>query len=166
MPGVTDPRPTCRIARLENWIRNERRMKITLIHPPIDDPTLPYHSTAYLAGNLVGNGFTDVAMRDLNIEFVNYCLEPTVVEAFYKDGERRLGELGRRTHLNLIEQKEYLGLWKWQPIDPGNLRRAVHQLRKREVFLDYPSYVERVSLLNCYFGFFGVLSYAAAIFKF
>ncbi len=141
-------------------------MKITLIHPPIDDPTLPYHSTAYLAGNLVGNGFTDVAMRDLNIEFVNYCLEPTVVEAFYKDGERRLGELGRRTHLNLVEQKEYLGLWKWQPMDPGNLRRAVHQLRKREVFLDYPSYVENASLLNRYFGFLGVLSYPAAIVNF
>lgn len=113
-------------------------MKITLIHPPIDDPTLPYHSTAYPAGNLVHNGFTDVAMRDLNIEFVNYCLEQKIVETFYEDGEKRLGELGRRSHLNLIEQKEYLDLWKWQPIDPGNLRLAVSQLRTRETFLDYP----------------------------
>jgi hypothetical protein len=141
-------------------------MKITLIHPPIDDPTLPYHSTAYLAGNLVRNGFTDVAMRDLNIEFVNYCLEQTIVEGFYRDGERRLGELGRRSHLNLVEQKEYLDLWKWQPIDPGNLRRAVHQLRKRETFLDYSSYVENVNLLNRYFGFLGVLSYPASIVTF
>jgi anaerobic magnesium-protoporphyrin IX monomethyl ester cyclase len=137
-----------------------------LIHPPIDDPTLPYHSTAYLAGNLVRNGFTDVAMRDLNIEFVNYCMEQAVVKTFYKDGEQRLEELGRRTHLNLVEQKEYLELWKWQPIDPGNLRRAVHQLRKRETFLDYPSYVENVKLLNRYFGFLGALSFPATIVNF
>jgi anaerobic magnesium-protoporphyrin IX monomethyl ester cyclase len=141
-------------------------MKITLIHPPIDDPTLPYHSTAYLAGNLVHNGFTDVAMRDLNIEFVNYCLEQGIVEAFYRDGEKRLEELGRRSHLNLIEQKEYLDLWKWQPIDPGNLRLAVNQLRTRDTFLDYPSYVENVRLLNRYFGFLGVLSYPSAIINF
>ena len=54
-------------------------MKITLMHPPLDDPTLPYHSTAYLMGHLIHNGFTQVFTRDLNIEFVNYCLQEKVV---------------------------------------------------------------------------------------
>lgn len=141
-------------------------MKITLIHPPIDDPTLPYHSTAYLTGNLVRNGFTDISMRDLNIEFVNYCLEREVVDAFQADGERRLVELGRRAHLDLVEQKEYLDLWKWQMIDAAALQQAAQQLRKRETFLDYASYVENVKLLNRYFGFLGALSYPAAIVNF
>ena len=41
-------------------ILRKRDMNITLAHPPLDDPTLPYHSTAYLAGHLAHNGFRDV----------------------------------------------------------------------------------------------------------
>jgi hypothetical protein len=59
-------------------------MNITLIHPPLDDPTLPYHSTAYLAGHLNHNGFSNVVMRDLNVEFVNYCITEPAVSFFYE----------------------------------------------------------------------------------
>src|SRR3954454_20593781 len=51
-------------------------MKLVLVHPPLDDPTIPYHSTASLAGPLVHCGFTDVAIRDVNIELVNWTFEP------------------------------------------------------------------------------------------
>jgi len=54
-------------------------MRLTLVHPPFDDPTLPYHSTAYLTGHLMHTGFHEVATRDLNIEFINYALEEASV---------------------------------------------------------------------------------------
>jgi hypothetical protein len=41
-------------------------MKIVLIHPPLDDPTIQY-ATAYLAGHLRAKGLDDVVMRDVNI---------------------------------------------------------------------------------------------------
>jgi hypothetical protein len=68
--------------------RYEVRMQLTLIHPPFDDPTLPYHSTAYLAGHLMHCGFSEVVTRDLNIEFINYALEEASVESFYSEPEQ------------------------------------------------------------------------------
>ena len=138
-------------------------MKITLIHPPIDDPTIPYHSTAYLAGHLIHSGFPDVVMRDLNIEFVNYCLEEESIDRFYTEGENRLGKLGRRPELHLLEQEEFLGLWRCQRIENQKLRRAANQLRQHESFLDYSTYLENVNLLDGYFRFLGALSYPAGI---
>lgn len=141
-------------------------LKITLIHPPIDDPTIPYHSTAYLAGHLIHNGFTDVVMRDLNVEFVNYCLEEATINAFYTEGEDRLQGFATRPELNLLEQAEFLGLWKNQRLDATDLLRSADQLRKKESFLDYPLYGDKIRLLDRYFGFLGALSYPATISNF
>ncbi len=69
-------------------------MRVTLVHPPFDDPTLPYHATAYLAGHLAANGFTDVATRDVNVEFVNWCLEESVLLWISFSPKRALGRLG------------------------------------------------------------------------
>jgi len=99
-------------------------MKITLMHPPLDDPTLPYHANAYLKGHLLHNGFTDVSMRDINVEFVNYCMEEPIVEAFYAEGERRLGGLGRRNALNFREQEEFYAPWATKRI-PGSMIQQV-----------------------------------------
>jgi hypothetical protein len=38
-------------------------MKITLIHPPLDDPTIPYHSFDLPRWTFAHNGFKDVAMQ-------------------------------------------------------------------------------------------------------
>jgi hypothetical protein len=51
-------------------------MKLLLVHPSLDDPTLPYHSTAYLKGHLPPMGLQMWKMRDINVEFVNYTFEP------------------------------------------------------------------------------------------
>jgi hypothetical protein len=47
----------------------------------LDDPTVPYHSTAYLKGHLAANGFDDVTLRDVNVEYVNWLLRPDTVAA-------------------------------------------------------------------------------------
>jgi anaerobic magnesium-protoporphyrin IX monomethyl ester cyclase len=138
-------------------------MKITLIHPPLDDPTLPYHSTAYLAGHLHHNGFKDVAMRDLNVEFVNYCITEPAVNFFYEESERRLADFRSMAGMNLLQQEEYLDLWRQRRIEAGDLAIAARQLRARESFLDYSTYLKSVDLINRYFGFLGSLAFPSAI---
>lgn len=142
-------------------------MRITLTHPPLDDPTLPYHSNAYLMGHLVHNGFTDVSMRDINIEFVNYCLEERNVEHFYDEGERRLRDFGRRDALSFREQEEFYGLWTTNRIDGQSLQQAAKDFRNREAFLDFQErYLKNVNMVNRYFGFLGALSYPSEIANF
>ncbi len=138
-------------------------MKITLIHPPLDDPTIPYHSTAYLAGHLNHSGFADVRMRDLNIEFVNYCLEPNIVNAFYAEGESRLRVHGQADYLGFQEQEQYYSLSVAPRVDAAELQQAAMALRKHDTFLDYSTYVASVNRLTAYFGFLGALSYPADI---
>jgi hypothetical protein len=99
-------------------------MKITLMHPPLDDPTLPYHSTAYLTGHLAQNGFTDVSMRDVNVEFVNYCMEPQSVQHYYADAERLIREFEQKPELSFSEQEEYYVLWATSRIEPDEIGRA------------------------------------------
>src|SRR5207248_5180867 len=141
-------------------------MKITLMHPPLDDPTLPYHSTAYLMGHLIHNGFTQVFTRDLNIEFVNYCLQEKVVNRFFDEGERYLRDLGNHGHLDLLQQDQFINLWAHERIDAQALGTAAALIRSRESFLDYDSYLGNVKLLNRYFSYLGALSYPAGISNF
>lgn len=138
-------------------------MKITLLHPPIDDPTMPYHSTAHLCGHLRYNGFTDASTRDINAEFVNYCLEKATVRAFHDEGERRLWRLSHAAELNLIQQLEFVELWSAQGAMPDELARATTTLRTTGRFLDYEEYVASVRCLNRYFAFLGTLCFPAGI---
>ncbi|HLG13552.1 MAG TPA: radical SAM protein [Blastocatellia bacterium] len=138
-------------------------MKTLLLHPPMDDPTLPYHSMAYLAGHALHNGFTNVSMRDVNVEFVNYCLEEDSVLSFYEEWERRLSHLESRSELNFREQEEYYGLWVHNKLDFAELSKAVDGFRSKEAFLDFPAYLKRVNLMLAYFGFIGALSYPSEI---
>jgi anaerobic magnesium-protoporphyrin IX monomethyl ester cyclase len=138
-------------------------MRITFLYPPLDDPTMPYHAGAYLRGHLKKNGFRDVSVRDLNIEFVCYCLEEATVRRFYNDADRRLTGYGKKSELTALEQLEYIALWGHQFIEPETLQQAAHRLRSKDLFLDYPQYVNSVRLLNRYFAFLGCLSFPAAI---
>lgn len=134
-------------------------MKITLMHPPLDDPTLPYHSTAYLKGHLSANGFDDVSMRDINIEFVNFCLEEGNVNAFYEEGERRYRALRDKPRLDYRQQEEFFSFWSANPIPAGEIGRAAASFRNLETFLDWPAYIQNVNTLIRYFNFLGFLGH-------
>ena len=141
-------------------------MKITLLYPPIDDPTMPYHGNAHLLGMLRANGFEDSRTRDLNVEFVNYCMEEAVVTQFHEEREARLASFSARTDLSFAEQDEYLMLWQYEPIAPHRLTEAAEQIRCKETFLDYPLYVANVELIQRYFRFIGHLCFPAEIYNF
>jgi len=138
-------------------------MNIVLVHPPLDDPTLPYHSSAYLTGHLLKNGFSDVIARDINIEFVNYCLLEESVKLFQDEAERRRAKFEHRSKLSFIEQDQFLDGLAASRIEPARIQRAARELRTRETFLDYPTYLSNVDVLNRYFGFLGSLSYPIGV---
>ncbi len=138
-------------------------MNITLVHPPLDDPTIPYHSTAYLAGHLIHSGFRDVALRDLNIEFVNWCLEEKVIESFHQEAERRLRGFEERDSLGLTEQEEYLNLWSHPPMSFPELTRAAEGLRQTEAFLDFTEYRKNIGTLLHHFRLLGALGFPSEV---
>jgi radical SAM family protein len=138
-------------------------MRLTLIHPPLDDPTQPYHSLAYLAGQLLHSGFKDSAIRDINIEFVNYCLEESQINSFNAEIQNELCALSSKPKLGFINQEEYYALWSAPQLDPADIKRAVDGLRTREVFLDFPTYLKNAQLLADYFTSLGSLSYPSEL---
>jgi anaerobic magnesium-protoporphyrin IX monomethyl ester cyclase len=134
-------------------------MKTILMHPPLDDPTVPYHSTAYLAGHLRKQGFHEVATRDINIEFVNYCMEEDAVREFRDETERRLEKLSAGVGMSFQAQEEYHRLATARFAEGPRLRSALAVVRNRERFLDYAEYVGSVRRLIEHFEAIGALSY-------
>lgn len=141
-------------------------MRLLLIHPPLDDPTQPYHSLAYLAGHLDHNGFKDFAIRDINIEFVNYCLEESQINLFNEEIQNRLRALSSKPKLGFSEQDEYYTLWNAPKLAPANVQRAVEGLRTRELFLDLPTYFNNAQLVADYFTSLSALSYPSELVNF
>jgi hypothetical protein len=138
-------------------------MKILLTHSPLDDPTIPYHSNAYLTGHLVHCGFGDVKMRDTNVEFFNWCLEEPVLERFGAEARDRLAKLGARGELGFQEQEEYFGLWSQPDLACTRVHEAAGVLRTRGRFFDFDAYQESVQALQSYFCVLAALSYPSDI---
>src|SRR5947209_2540463 len=141
-------------------------MKIAIVHPPLDDPTIPYHSTAYLCGQLLHNGFDQVSTRDLNIEFMNYCLEENVVNAFQGEIDLRLKNFEAKSRLPFVEQEEFYSLWSASRPGPAAIQQAVSNLRNQETFTNYGGYRDSVRQLRRYFQMIGSLCYPSEIHDF
>lgn len=138
-------------------------MKLTFIHPPLEDPTIPYHSTAYLKGHLAHCGFQDVSTRDLNVEFVNYCLEEPVARELRAEVSKRLRALTGRDALDFAKQEEFYSLWSSEAFTIEAVRSAVNALRSKPSFLDWPAYLASIRKIRQYFRMIGALCYPAEI---
>lgn len=141
-------------------------MKTVFIHPPLDDPTIPYHSTAYLHGHLTKNGFHDVSTRDLNVEFADYCLQEETVRAFLRVADRRLAELHSRALLSFAEHEEAYGLWAAARADFSSLQQAADCLRDRRSFLQWEPYRRSIYQVEHYLQSIAALCYPADIVNF
>jgi radical SAM superfamily enzyme YgiQ (UPF0313 family) len=137
--------------------------RLTLMHPPLDDPTLPYHSNAYLAGHLRHSGFDGVSLRDVNIEYIAYCLEPATIQYFHDEVDRRLDKLRQLRHLSYREQEQYFRLSASPRFTHAELSADVSLLQTRSEFLNYPRYVRAMRRLNGHFCLVGSLSYPGEI---
>jgi hypothetical protein len=138
-------------------------VKILLTHSPLDDPTIPYHSNAYLAGHLVHCGFEDVTLRDTNAEFFNWCLEEEVFASLSEEAAQRRRELGSKAELSFTDQEEYLGLWSQPDLAYEQVKHATETLRTRDRFFDFEVYKQSVRTLQTYFGILAALSYPSDI---
>ena len=138
-------------------------MKTMLIYPPLDDPTMPYHSLAYLAGHLNHNGVRDVSIRDINIEYTDYCLQEEIIESYQSEIRSKLEGLSKLPELSFMQQEQYYLTWAINPVSPSDIKRAAGGLRDPDRFLDFPLYLENAKLIVRYFGLLGALSYPAEI---
>lgn len=135
-------------------------MKIVLTHSPMDDPTIPYHSNAYLKGHLVHSGFPDVTLRDTNVEFFNWSVQEEVFESFKEEAQRRFAALRSRSALTFAQQEEYMGLWFLPEVGYERLRDAVRLLRSRgDEFFDFEAYKKAVRAIQDYYAVLAALSY-------
>ena len=134
-------------------------MNIMLVHPPLDDPTIPYHSTAYLKGHLLRNGFTDVALRDLNVEFVDYLLQPANIARMFAEGYNRVAAFSRKSSMGYEHQEEYYRLLSCVRGDQDAISRAAAGLRDPKIFQDFESYRRNVDTISKYMEMLGSLSY-------
>jgi hypothetical protein len=135
------------------------RMNMMLIHPPLDDPTIPYHSTAYLKGHLQQKGFTRVTLRDLNVEFVNHLLQPDTIVSILEEGRRKITDISRKSFLSYQDQEEYYRLLASLNAKPETIRRAAAGLRDPNLFLDFNSYRQNVDVISEYINMLGALAY-------
>lgn len=102
-------------------------MKITLIYPPITDPTAPYHSLSYLAAYVRDRTVHSVDIVDANIEALLYCARPAEVS--------RLLHAARH-----IEHAGEAALQWSCGITPDAPAAAISVMRDPERFYDYESY--------------------------
>jgi Radical SAM superfamily len=140
--------------------------RLTLVHPPLGDPTVPYHATAYLAGSLRSRGFADAAQRDANAEFVNWCVSQKTFVEMVAEARDRTRCLGSKTALDLDEQAELYELWCRREIAHEDVARAMATQRRLERFLDFDAYTRSVQVIRDYFGLIGALSHPGAIVDF
>lgn len=137
--------------------------QLTLVVPPLGDPTVPYHATAYLAGSLEAAGFHAVAQRDANAEFVNWCVAEATYNLLTEEARRRSGRLGAKRQLAFDEQDAFYELWCRREIAYEDVAHAIATQRNFEAFLDYPTYIQSVEVIRSYFGLVGALSNPGAI---
>lgn len=134
-------------------------MNMMLIHPPLDDPTIPYHSTAYLKGHLLRSGFQNVTLRDLNVEYVNHLLQPDAVSFAFEEGRRKIAAMWREKPLGYQLQEEHYRLLVSLRGEPSAISRAAIELRDPTLFLDFDQYRRNVETISNYMNLLGALSY-------
>jgi hypothetical protein len=137
--------------------------RLTLVSPPLGDPTLPYHSTAYLAGSLIAAGFDNVVQRDANAEFVDWCLSERTFINLIAECRDRTKRLGAQMALRPEEQGQFYELWCRRDISWGEVAGAVGIQRTLDRFLEFEAYSRSVQVIGDYFRLIGALSYPAAI---
>ena len=135
-------------------------MRTVLIQPPLDDPTMPYHATAYLAGHLRAHGHS-VVTRDLNVEFCDWSVQTETVEGLRVEAKRRLELLTRRASLGFAEQEEAYLLLRALNEEAGSALAAASALRSLDTFADLSLYRKQEEALKRHFTLLGALSFPA-----
>lgn len=117
----------------------KRNPSAVLIHPPLTDPTAPYHSAVYVASHARANGFR-VRVLDANIEAPHYCSHTDVMTSLLSKWTARRHELSQRSSLSRFEQLEYKELVRTEVLRPDAAASAIQTLQDATSFYDYAQY--------------------------
>jgi hypothetical protein len=104
-----------------------------------------------------------VVPRDLNAEFMAYCLAPGTVEEFLGESERRLSSFESRSSIGFSEQQEYRGLRSRSRELQSQRTVEAAGLKHMERFLNDAEHQRSVGVLKQYLRFLGALSYPAEL---
>jgi hypothetical protein len=121
-----------------------------LIYPPITDPTAPLHSLVYVASHARANGFSQVEVRDTNVEALNYLAQPVVLDESLGRWARRRHELAARPALSRFDQLEFEQLTQAAALRSLDVSEAIAILRDPEAFYDYRTYCHAVRKMQCW----------------
>jgi hypothetical protein len=125
--------------------------RTALIHPPVTDPTSPYHSLVYLDSYARAAGYPAADVIDANIEAFHYTYSPRGV-AWLAEGLAHPADYG--DHIDPAEVRAHL-LRVGEP-DPDGVRQAVDTLRDPGLFYRYERYSRAVDAviawMNCVGG--------------
>lgn len=115
-------------------------MRIVLLYPPLTDPTSPYHSLTYLRSHASAQGFTDITIRDANIEAFHHSLRPERFAAVVAEVRARRDRLLAANRLTDEQSAHLAALLAVDLADRPALLDAIDVLRDPERFYDYEQY--------------------------
>jgi anaerobic magnesium-protoporphyrin IX monomethyl ester cyclase len=100
-------------------------LQAMLLYPPITDPTSPYHSLTYVASFARHAGFTEIEVRDTNIEALSFCARPEILSDMKSEWQQRRRMLGFRRCLSVLDQLEYIHLTRAEAVEPQAIGSAL-----------------------------------------
>jgi len=137
-------------------------MKILLAECPMGDPTRGYHSLPYFSSFAKKNGFRDISIRDLNIEFLNHLATEDSIRDMQSRVVARREELEAKGTIDWFEQQEYFnGFIKEYMfrLDPKDVADAIKVFRDPETFFEIDPYYEAVKVMRQWEGLISSASF-------
>jgi hypothetical protein len=120
-----------------------------LLYVPLTDPTAPYHSLTYVGTFAKVKGFSEIYIRDTNIEALEFTSAPAEVLALVEYCRQIIVAFSRRDFLNGYEQLQYQLALRGQYIEPESVRASFQALRDPLTYQRYPEYRKHVkNVLN------------------
>lgn len=119
-----------------------------LLNAPLADPTTPYHSLSYLVAAARHQGFLNGRAVDVNVEVLNYMLQPEQVHATLDIAQAEVEALQGKSNLTRGEQLRLRFALKAVGITTEDVLRARATLRNEEEFFDLERYTQSVLILN------------------
>ncbi|WP_305125905.1 B12-binding domain-containing radical SAM protein [Streptomyces odontomachi] len=134
-------------------------MRVLLLYTPLTDPTAPYHSLTYLRSHAAAHGFTDVHIRDTNVEAFHHTLRPEQHRAVVARARRRRARLLSCPEPTAQDRRELALLLTAEVSDRQALLDAVATLQSAEDFYDYARYRAAVGRIEAWLGLLSTLGY-------
>lgn len=123
-------------------------MKVTLVYPPLCDPTCGYLSLPYLASYVRARRSYEISILDANIESLHFLSEPRRVAALIERAQCRMHRLKTRAPSAGAERHLLDDLRIGLGIEPADVRKAMTTLRDPAKFYQYALYDNATSKLR------------------